>query len=40
MAGNDDWRRNADTHKMSPEDMKRAGVDGSKRPPGSNPGGV
>ncbi|KAL3500304.1 hypothetical protein ACH5RR_039397 [Cinchona calisaya] len=40
MAGNEDWRKNADTHKMSPEDVKRAGVDASKRPPGHNPGGI
>ncbi|KAL6501900.1 hypothetical protein OROGR_027033 [Orobanche gracilis] len=42
MAGNEDWRENADTHKMSPEEVKRAGVEASKRPPGSgsNPGGV
>ncbi|KAF3446191.1 hypothetical protein FNV43_RR11370 [Rhamnella rubrinervis] len=30
----------ADTHKMSPEEVKAAGVDASKRPPGHNPGGV
>ncbi|GFQ03539.1 hypothetical protein PHJA_002497700 [Phtheirospermum japonicum] len=35
-----DWRKNADTHKMSTEEMKKAGVEASKRPPGSNPGGV
>ncbi|KAL2544656.1 hypothetical protein Fot_13889 [Forsythia ovata] len=40
MAGNEDWRKNADTHKMSPEEVKRAGVEASKRPPGNNPGGV
>ncbi|XP_073020837.1 uncharacterized protein [Primulina huaijiensis] len=41
MAGNDqDWRKNADTHKMSTEEMKKTGVDASKRPPGHNPGGV
>ncbi|KAF5748118.1 hypothetical protein HS088_TW04G00068 [Tripterygium wilfordii] len=40
MTGNEDWRKNADTHKMSPEDVKAAGVEGSKRPPGNNPGGV
>lgn len=36
----DEWRKNADTHKMSPEEVKKAGVEGSKRPPGHNPGGV
>ncbi|KAL8521824.1 hypothetical protein ACS0TY_012114 [Phlomoides rotata] len=40
MAGNEDWRKNADTHKMSPEEVKRAGVEASKRPPGHNPGSV
>ncbi|CAI9086968.1 OLC1v1020913C1 [Oldenlandia corymbosa var. corymbosa] len=40
MAANEDWRKNADTHKMSPEDVKRAGLEGSKRPPGQNPGGI
>ncbi|MCD7465607.1 hypothetical protein HAX54_001622 [Datura stramonium] len=28
----------ADTHKMSPEEVKKAGVESSKRPPGHNPG--
>ncbi|KAL0393939.1 UNVERIFIED_CONTAM: hypothetical protein Slati_4360100 [Sesamum latifolium] len=40
MAGNEEWRKNADTHKMSPEEVKRAGVEASKRPPGHNPGGI
>lgn len=41
MAGNEeDWRKNAETHKMSSEEVKRAGVEASKRPPGSNPGGI
>lgn len=40
MAGNEDWRKNADTHKISPEEVKRAGVEASKRPPGHNPGGI
>ncbi|CAI9755602.1 unnamed protein product [Fraxinus pennsylvanica] len=40
MGGNEDWRKNADTHKMSPEEVKSAGVEASKRPPGHNPGGV
>ncbi|KAJ8751899.1 hypothetical protein K2173_026113 [Erythroxylum novogranatense] len=34
MAGNDEWRKRADTHKMSPEEVRAAGVEGSKRPPG------
>ncbi|KAM7459581.1 hypothetical protein LguiA_036575 [Lonicera macranthoides] len=36
----EEWRKNAETTKMSPEEVKRAGVEGSKRPPGHNPGGV
>ncbi|KAI3468353.1 hypothetical protein Pfo_025016 [Paulownia fortunei] len=40
MAGNEDWRKNADTCKMSPEEVKRAGVEASKRPPGHNPGEI
>ncbi|XP_065850714.1 uncharacterized protein [Euphorbia lathyris] len=40
MAGNEDWRKTADTHKMSPEEVKAAGVEGSKRPPGRNPGEI
>ncbi|KAJ4838938.1 hypothetical protein Tsubulata_042301 [Turnera subulata] len=40
MAGNERWRKNAETHKMSPEEVKAAGVEGSKRPPGHNPGGI
>lgn len=40
MAKNEDWRKMADTHKMSPDEVKAAGVEGSKRPPGHNPGGV
>ncbi|KAL9439917.1 hypothetical protein AB3S75_018726 [Citrus x aurantiifolia] len=40
MVANERWRKNADTHKMSPEEVKRAGVEGSKRPPGHNPGGI
>ncbi|KAL7122306.1 hypothetical protein ACP275_01G037600 [Erythranthe tilingii] len=40
MAGNEEWRKNADTHKMSPEEVKSAGVEASKRPPGSSPGGI
>ncbi|XP_004291963.1 PREDICTED: uncharacterized protein LOC101299831 [Fragaria vesca subsp. vesca] len=39
-AGNEEWRKTADTHKMSPEEVNRAGVEGSKRPPGQHPGGV
>lgn len=40
MAGDEDWRKMADTHKMKPEDVKAAGVEASKRPPGHHPGGV
>ncbi|XP_031279549.1 uncharacterized protein LOC116137993 [Pistacia vera] len=40
MTGDEDWRRNADTHKMSPEEVKKAGVEGSRRPPGHHPGDV
>ncbi|XP_047966797.1 uncharacterized protein LOC125211136 [Salvia hispanica] len=42
MAGNEEWRKNADTHKMSPEEVRRSGVEASKRPPGSghHPGEV
>lgn len=40
MAGETDWKKTADTTKMSPEGVRAAGVDSSKRPPGSNPGGV
>ncbi|OVA14451.1 hypothetical protein BVC80_1365g7 [Macleaya cordata] len=36
----EEWRKNADTHKMKPEDVKAAGVEASKRPPGQQPGGV
>jgi len=35
---NEDWRKNAETHKMSSEEVKAAGVEASKRPPGSNHG--
>ncbi|PWA41001.1 hypothetical protein CTI12_AA557520 [Artemisia annua] len=35
-----DWRKMADTTKMSPEEVKNLGVESSKRPPGHNPGGV
>lgn len=31
MAGNEEWRKNADTHKMSTEEVKRAGVEASQR---------
>ncbi|GJZ96135.1 hypothetical protein Tco_0668469 [Tanacetum coccineum] len=34
-----DWKRMADTTKMSPEEVKNL-VESSKRPPGHNPGGV
>ncbi|KAG2319508.1 hypothetical protein Bca4012_054254 [Brassica carinata] len=40
MADENDWRKTADTTKMSSEEVKAAGVESSKRPPGSNPGGV
>lgn len=40
MGSNEEWRKNADTHKMKPEDVKAAGVEASKRPPGHNPGTV
>lgn len=35
MAKEEEWRKNADTHKMTPEEVKAAGVEASKRPPGS-----
>ncbi|KAJ1381459.1 hypothetical protein SESBI_45113 [Sesbania bispinosa] len=35
MSGNEEWRKTADTHKMSGEQVKGAGVEGSsKRPAG------
>lgn len=34
MGGKEEWRKNAETHKMSPEEVKAAGVEASKRPPG------
>ncbi|CAK9175734.1 unnamed protein product, partial [Ilex paraguariensis] len=34
--GDEDWRKNADAHKMSPEEVKRAGVEESKGPSGHN----
>ncbi|KAG5563013.1 hypothetical protein RHGRI_005680 [Rhododendron griersonianum] len=40
MTGEEEWKKNADTHKMSPEGVKKAGVEDSRRPPGQNPGGV
>ncbi|XP_062163312.1 LOW QUALITY PROTEIN: uncharacterized protein LOC133870242 [Alnus glutinosa] len=40
MGGEEEWRKNAETHKMSPEEVKAAGVEGSKRPPSHQPGGV
>ncbi|GAB4833554.1 hypothetical protein Ancab_031797 [Ancistrocladus abbreviatus] len=39
-AGSEEWRKNVDTHMMSPENVKAAGVEASKRPPGHNPGEV
>ncbi|KAK2631429.1 hypothetical protein EUGRSUZ_L02917 [Eucalyptus grandis] len=38
--GDGDWRKMADTHKMSPEEVRAAGVEASKRPPGHGPGEV
>ncbi|KAL9233925.1 hypothetical protein vseg_008858 [Gypsophila vaccaria] len=38
--GDPSWRTNADTHKMSPDQVKAAGVESSRRPPGHNPGEV
>ncbi|KAF8017565.1 hypothetical protein BT93_H2673 [Corymbia citriodora subsp. variegata] len=35
--GDRDWRKTADTHKMSPEEVRAAGVEASKRPPGHGP---
>ncbi|KAI6680408.1 hypothetical protein NL676_034289 [Syzygium grande] len=32
--GDGDWRKTADTHKMSPEEVRAAGVEASRRPPG------
>ncbi|KAF5191864.1 transmembrane protein [Thalictrum thalictroides] len=40
LSTEEDWKKNADTTKMRTEDVKAAGVESSKRPPGSNPGGV
>ncbi|MCL7038251.1 hypothetical protein MKW94_023625 [Papaver nudicaule] len=36
----EEWKKTADTTNMRQEDIKAAGVEGSKRPPGQNPGGV
>lgn len=38
MSGNEEWRKMADTHKMSPEEVKAAGVEASRRPPGGGHG--
>ncbi|KAK6912490.1 hypothetical protein RJ641_022091 [Dillenia turbinata] len=39
--GNEEWRKKADIHKMSAEEVKAAGVEGSKRPPqGQHPGEI
>ncbi|KAF8017568.1 hypothetical protein BT93_H2676 [Corymbia citriodora subsp. variegata] len=35
--GDRDWRKTADTHKMSPEEVRAARVEVSKRPPGHGP---
>jgi hypothetical protein len=40
MGGEEEWRKNAETHQMSPEEVKATGVEGSKRPPGNHPGGI
>ncbi|KAG4197975.1 hypothetical protein ERO13_A05G059800v2 [Gossypium hirsutum] len=40
MSKVEDWRKNADTHKMSPEEVRATGLEGSKRTPGHHPGGV
>ncbi|KAJ9167650.1 hypothetical protein P3X46_019265 [Hevea brasiliensis] len=37
MAGNEEWRKTANPHKMSPEEVKAAGLEGSKKPLGHNP---
>ncbi|KAE9599390.1 hypothetical protein Lalb_Chr14g0361751 [Lupinus albus] len=37
---NEEWRKNAETHKMTSEQVKAAGVEESMRAPGQNPGGV
>ncbi|KAL6839017.1 hypothetical protein ACP4OV_031177 [Aristida adscensionis] len=37
-AGAEEWRRNADTHKMSAEEVRAAGVEASMRPPGRGSG--
>jgi hypothetical protein len=34
--GSEEWRKNAETHNMSSEEVKAAGVESSKRPPGSS----
>ncbi|XP_022684304.1 uncharacterized protein LOC101786921 [Setaria italica] len=39
-SGTEEWRRNADTHKMSAEEVRAAGVEASMRPPGRGPGEV
>ncbi|XP_040383738.1 uncharacterized protein LOC121055366 [Oryza brachyantha] len=37
-SGAEEWRRNADTHKMSAEEVRAAGVEASMRPPGRGTG--
>lgn len=34
------WQSNADTHKMSPDKVRKAGVEASERSPGNHPGEV
>ncbi|KAL9239825.1 hypothetical protein vseg_014108 [Gypsophila vaccaria] len=40
LRGDQSYKKNAATHMMSNEQIKAAGVEGSKRPPGHNPGEV
>ncbi|BAF24525.1 uncharacterized protein [Oryza sativa Japonica Group] len=37
-SGTEEWRRNTDTHKMSAEEVRAAGVEASMRPPGRGHG--
>ncbi|KAL2635172.1 hypothetical protein R1flu_006651 [Riccia fluitans] len=38
--GSEGWKTNADTTKMSPEEVSKLNLHSSKRPPGQSPGGV
>ncbi|BBN04681.1 hypothetical protein MPTK1_3g06800 [Marchantia polymorpha subsp. ruderalis] len=40
MVGAEGWKTNADTTKMSPEEVSKLNLHSSKRPPGQSPGGV